>query len=167
MNAALAAQASPSTSEPSRPVSSAACFAPIWRRSWRWAVLFGAASTIRTALDWLAPPSDFQTRSTISTAVGVGLLLIVSFHASLRSGSLRDGLLSAVATAGLGGLIGAAGAAVLLAAWHDPATMEAIARSGGLWEVLTFPVLLLIPAVVVGTLGGLAGTAAARWRRGA
>lgn len=167
MNAVLASQLSSSGSRPPRSGSSAPFFAPIWRRSWLWATLFGAAFTIRTALDWLAPPADFQTRSTISTAVGVALLLMASFHASLRSGSLTAGLLSSVATAGLGGLIGAAGAACLLAAWHDPATMQAIAHSGGLGEVFTFPVMLLIPAVVVGTLGGLAGAAAARWRRGA
>ncbi len=165
MNAAFASPAASPGPPWAGSRRSARFYGRVWRGSRLWAALFGAAFIIRTALDWFAPPTDFQTRAAISTALGVGLLLAASFHASVRSGSVTGGVLSSVVTAGLGGLIGAAGAACLLAGWHDPATLRAIERSGGLGEVFTLPVMLLMPGVVFGTVGGLVGSAAARWRR--
>ena len=40
-------------------------FGFVWRDAHLWAVLFGAAVVARTAMDWVAPPSDFQTRSAV------------------------------------------------------------------------------------------------------
>src|ERR1700681_4082737 len=50
-----------------------------------WAALFGAAFVVRTAFDWLRPPLDFHTRSTVSTALGSGILVAAGLWASWRS----------------------------------------------------------------------------------
>jgi hypothetical protein len=136
----------------------------VWRSARLWAVLFAAAFIARTALDWLAPPIDFHVRATVSTTVGVGLLLSAGLLASLRSGSLYAGTLAGVAATAIGALISALGAAGLLAIWHDAGTMAAIRASGGLGEVFELPVMMVFPGAVLGTMGGLVG-ATIKWRR--
>lgn len=129
-----------------------------------WAVLFGAAFVARTALDWLAPPLDFHTRSTVSTAVGVGILVASGLWASWRSGSFVAGTVAGLATAAIGALISVIGAAGLLAIWHDAETMAAIRGSGGLGEVFELPLMMILPGVVLGTIGGLVGATIKRLR---
>ena len=65
-----------------------------------------------------------------------------------------------MATTALGSLLSTVGALILFAVWHDPATMQAIDGSGGLGEVFFLPVMLIIPGTLLGTIGGVAGTAA-------
>jgi hypothetical protein len=55
-------------------------------------------------------------------------------------------------------------AAILLAIWHDPQTQRAIIGSGGLGEVFMLPFMMVIPAVIVGTIGGAAGSLSRRLR---
>ena len=129
-----------------------------------WAVLFGAAFVTRTALDWLAPPLDFHTRSTVSTVVGVGILVASGLWASWRSGSFVAGTVAGLATAAIGALISVIGAAGLLATWHDAETMAAIRGSGGLGEVFALPLMMILPGVVFGTIGGLVGATIKRLR---
>lgn len=131
----------------------------IWRDSRVWGFLFASVFLARTALDWFAPPADFQVRSTVSTAVGIGLLLLAGFRASRRSGSVAAGAAAGVAAAGLAAVLSVAGAAALLAARHDPAVMTAIQASGGLSEVFELPALMVVPGLVLGTLGGLTAVA--------
>jgi len=135
-------------------------FGYVVRSVWIWAALFGAAGVARTALDWFIPTHDFSVRSAISTYVGIGLLLFTGFWSAWRSGSVASGPLSATAVVLIGELIDTAVAALMLALFHDPRTMSAIEASGGLGEVFTLPILLIVPAVVLGTLGGAFGAAA-------
>ena len=122
-------------------------------------VLFGAAFVARTALDWLAPPADFHTRANVSTEVGVGILLATGFWAAWRSSSFVGGTIAGVSAAVIGAGLSLAGAAALLAVRHDPQTMAAIRGSGGLGEVFTMPVMMVLPGLLLGTVGGLAGAA--------
>ena len=124
--------------------------------------LFGAAVVARTALDWFAPPLDFHTRASVSTELGAGILLATGFWAAWRSGSFVAGIVAGVATAVIGAVISIAGAAVLLAIWHDPGTLAAIRGSGGLGEVFTLPVMMVLPGLLLGTVGGIAGAAGKR-----
>jgi hypothetical protein len=121
--------------------------------------LFGAAFVARDALDWFAPPSDFHARATVSTELGVGILLATGFWAAWRSRSFVGGTIAGVAAAVIGAGVSLVGAAVLLAIWHDPQTMAAIRGSGGLGEVFTMPVMMVLPGLLLGTVGGLAGAA--------
>ena len=127
-----------------------------------WAVLFGGAALTRTALDWFAPPSDFHIRSAVSTALGVGILLAAGLGASWRSRSLAAGTCAGVATAVFGAAISTTGAAALLAIRHDAQTMAAIRGSGGLGEVFVLPVMMILPGVLLGTVGGVAGGTVAK-----
>lgn len=136
-----------------------------WRNNRLWAVLFSAAFVARTALDWLVPTADFHVRATTSTALAIGILLCAGFWGAWRSGSLRAGALAGVATtliAAVISIISASGAAALLAVWHDQQTLAAIQGSGGLEEVFTLPVTMVVPGACLGALGGMFGSAARR-----
>jgi hypothetical protein len=128
-----------------------------------WGLVFGVAVVARTALDWFAPPTDFHARATVSTALGVGILLTAGLAASWRSGSVAAGALTGAVTAALGAIISMAGAAALLTIWHDSQTMAAIRGSGGLGEVFALPLLMLFPGALLGAFGGGFGAALSRW----
>jgi len=123
-------------------------------------VLFGGAFVARTALDWLQPPAEFHTRSLISTLVAMSILLVWGTIASWKSGTILAGGLSGVATTALAALMSTIGTLLLLAIWHDPATLQAIEGSGGLSEVFSLPVMLIVPGVLLGAIGGVVGTVA-------
>jgi hypothetical protein len=134
------------------------------RRVRIWAVLFAAAFITRTALDWLAPPVDFHTRSMVSSCLGIGLLLATGLWASMRSGSFLTGTCAGVAATAIGAAISVIGAAGLLAFWHDSSTLAAIRGSGGLGEVFELPVMMILPGAVLGTIGGIVGATITRFR---
>jgi hypothetical protein len=125
-----------------------------------WGALFGVAIVVRTALDWFAPTQDFSVRSAISTYVGIGLLLATGFWSAWRSGSMRSGPLSSMLAASIGSLISVIGATGMLVFFHDARTMNAIAGSGGLSEVFTMPLAMVVDGLVLGTIGGALGAAA-------
>jgi hypothetical protein len=124
------------------------------------ALLFSGAFVARTALDWLQPPTDFHTRSMISTLVATSILLVSGFFASWKSGRGLAGGLSGVVTTALAAVTSTIGALGLLAIWHDPTTLHAIEGSGGLSEVFFLPVMVIVPGVFLGTIGGVVGTVA-------
>ncbi|MEO8077081.1 MAG: permease prefix domain 2-containing transporter, partial [Acidobacteriota bacterium] len=113
----------------------------VWRSTGLWACLFGGAFVVRTALDWLAPPVTFGSRSTVSTLLGVTILLVAAARMGWRSGSFLTGSIAGLTIAALGAVVSIGGDAALLAFWHDPATMSAIRNSGGLDEVFILPIL--------------------------
>jgi hypothetical protein len=126
--------------------------------------LFGAAFIARTAMDWLAPTVDFHARSMVSTWLGIGILLFAGFAAGRRSGSIAAGTALGLATTAVGAAISIIGTAALLATWHDPGTMAAIRGSGGLSEVFTLPITMVVPGAAFGTVGGVAGAIVRRLR---
>jgi hypothetical protein len=136
----------------------------VWRDARVWAALFAAACIVRTAMDWFDPPVDFSARSSASTSIGVGILFLAGAWAARRSGSVMAGTVAGVATALLAAFVSIAGAALLLAVWHDPETLAAIRGSGGVGEVFTMPVAMVLPGLLLGTIGGSVGAAIARLR---
>ncbi len=48
------------------------------------------------------------------------------------------------------------------AIWHDPQTMSAAAGSGGIDEVYVLPFMMIVPALIVGTLAGAIGSVGRR-----
>lgn len=131
----------------------------LWRDNRAWAALLSGSFLARTALDWLVPTIEFHTRSTMSTAVSAGILLSAGFWAERRSHALLAGALAGIATTLIAAIISVIGAASLLAMWHDPQTRAAIQSSGGLEEVFTLPVMMVVPGAFLGVLGGLVGAA--------
>ena len=128
-----------------------------WRSNRLWAVLLSGSFIARTATDWLVPTDDFAVRSAISTACTAGILLCAGFWAAWRSSSVRAATYAGIATSVMAAMISLAGAAFLLIIWHDPATFAAIERSGGLTEVFTLPLILVIPGALLSTVGGILG----------
>jgi hypothetical protein len=122
-----------------------------------WAALLGAATIARTAFDWLVPTVDFQTRSTVSTVLAIGVLSLAGFSAAWRSRSPWIGAFAGVQSAALAAAISVAGTIVILIRFHDPATLAAIRGSGGLPEALTLPVVLIVPGALLGAVGGVVG----------
>ncbi len=133
-----------------------------WRATWVWAAMLSAAFLARTAYDWLVPASDFQTRSAVTTYVGVSMLLTAAFWGAWRSKSVLAGVALAVLASQVAAVFSAAGVGVLLAIWHDPVTLGAIDGSGGLWEAFTLPFFLIVPAIVMGALGSALGAVTRR-----
>jgi hypothetical protein len=137
-------------------------FGLVLRRTWIWAALFAGSFVGRNALDLLLPTTDFSNRSQVSTALTAGILLAAGFRTGLRSGSYvagaAAGLVTTIAAAGLS----LAGSGVLLTIWHDPGTLTVISGSGGLAEGFLLPILLILPGVAIGTVGGAMGVTA-RW----
>jgi hypothetical protein len=121
------------------------------------AALFALVFLTRTVLDWRSPTSDFHARSTATTLLSAGIFLIAGFRAGVRSRTFLGGTVSGLVTAVFALPIQLVGAAILLVIWHDPATWTAIDGSGGLGEVFTLPLFIVIPAMILGTLGGICG----------
>lgn len=120
------------------------------------AALFSAQFLFRTALDWFLPPVHFYFRSTVSTALGVSTLVAAGFWAAWRLGSFAAGAVAGTLAAGIASIVSIAGAAVMLAFWHDPRTMAAIRASGGFAEVLSLPLFMILPGALLGAFGGAA-----------
>ena len=121
------------------------------------AALFGAEFLARVGLDWFAPPADFHARASATTALAAGTLLAAGFCAAWRSGVFTAGFVAGLLTAGLASVISIVGVVALLVVWHDPQTMAAIRGSGGLEEVFTLPLLIIVPGILLGGAGGVAG----------
>ena len=137
----------------------------IFRTALPWAALFAAAYVARTVLDWFVPTTDFYVRASVSTYIALGILLTASVWAAWRDGHVLSGTVAGAATTLLAAMISIAGAALLYAMWHDEQTQAAIRRSGGLEEVFVLPVMLVIPGLVVGTVGGVVGALLGHWTR--
>ena len=135
-----------------------------WRRAQPWAILLAVAFIARTAIDWRVPTTDFGSRSALSTTLDVGILLLAGFWAGVRSGSFAAGPAIGVVASVVAAPIKIVGVALLLARWHDPATMAAIHNSGGLAEVFELPLLMFVPAVLLGSIGGSLGALRGRMR---
>lgn len=136
----------------------------LWRSTWAWAALLSALWVGRGVLDALVPPASFYTRSQFSTWSAVAIFTIIGFRAAWRgrafTGSVPESLASSVAavisTQITANLMNFVGILVFLAIWHDPQTMAASARSGGLGEAFFLPIVITFPASVLAILGGTA-----------
>jgi hypothetical protein len=134
----------------------------VWRATWAWAALFSGASLARTAYAWLVPTTDFATRAALSTWLGVSVLFIVAAWAAWRSRSFVAGPLVAAITSQVAAVMSVVAAAILYTIWHDVETQRAIAVSGGIGEIFVLPFMMIIPALIVGTVGGAMGMAVRR-----
>jgi hypothetical protein len=129
----------------------------VWRATGLWSLIFAGSFVARAAYDWRVPTTDFAARSAITTAIGVTTLLCAAFWTSWRARSVAAGITIAAITSQLAAVISAVGVTALIAVWHDARTLEAIAGSGGLFEAFSLPFMMIVPALVLGTIGGMLG----------
>lgn len=128
------------------------------RASWIPGVLVGATLAVRYVIDTLAPVTYtagvVQVRSQIMSYVMIAIFSLGATSAVWRTGYFRTGLLVGVSSGLIGGILSIASTGMLLAIWHDPATMSAWRMSGGLDEALYGVPLMLLP---IGAVTGAAG----------
>ena len=134
----------------------------LWRATFIWALVFSAAFVARTAYDWFVPTTDFYARSAFTTYFAFSVWFLAGAWAAWRSGSFFAGPVVTAVTTLVAALFSVAGASVLLAIWHDPQTLDAAAGSGGLDEVYALPFMMIVPALIIGTLGGAIGSVSRR-----
>jgi hypothetical protein len=128
------------------------------RASWAWGTLMGAALVIRYLLDTLVPPADYWMRATVLTWTILAACLLAGFVTSWRTRSVRAGMLASSTAAMIGAMMSIAGAAMLLAIWHDPATLEEWLRSGGVDEALIdVPLKIVALGITLGSIGAALG----------
>jgi hypothetical protein len=129
----------------------------LWRASWMWGFAIGAALIVRYLFDTLSPVTNFVERSTILTQAIATIFGAAAFWNTWRTDRVRTGILVAFVAAVIGGVVSSVGSGVLLAIWHDPATLRAWQNSGGLDEAFVVVPILLIPiSLVCGTAGAAA-----------
>jgi hypothetical protein len=128
------------------------------RASWLWGGILGAALVVRYLLDTLVPPTDYFLRATIVTYTIMASCLLTGFSSAWRGRSMRAGIVISFSAATIGALISIVGTGVMLAIWHDPATLDAWRRSGGLQEAfIDVPLKLVAIGVTLGFGGALFG----------
>jgi hypothetical protein len=90
-----------------------------------------------------------------------GHCLSTGFSAAWRTRSMRAGVLTSFSAATMGALFSIVGTGLMLAVWHDPATLDAWRRSGGLDEAfIDVPLKLIALGVAIGALGAVLGDSA-------
>ena len=128
------------------------------RASWAWGTVMGAALVFRYLLDTLVPPADYWMRATILTWTILGVCMLAGFVTAWRTRSMRAGVLASTTAATIAAIVSIAGAAIMLAIWHDPATLGEWRRSGGLDEAfIDVPLKIVALGVTVGSLGAALG----------
>jgi len=128
------------------------------RASWAWGTVMGAALVFRYLLDTLVPPADYWMRATILTWTILGVCMLAGFVTAWRTRSMRAGVLASTTAATIAAIVSIAGAAIMLAIWHDPATIGEWRRSGGLDEAfIDVPLKIVALGVTVGSLGAALG----------
>jgi hypothetical protein len=135
------------------------------RASWVWGAVMGGALVVRYLFDTRAPVSDYRMRATVLTYTIMAACLSAGFGAAWRTRSMRAGVLTSFTAAAMGALLSIAGAGVMLAIWHDPATLEEWRRSGGLDETfIDVPLKVVALGVAIGIVGAVLGKAVAKSR---
>src|SRR5262245_35874686 len=130
----------------------------LWRASWIWAVLFSGACVARQAVDLFVPTHDFIFRSHVTTYTGIALMAATSFWSAWRAGSFASGVVVTVVMSQIAAVLSVAGDTLLLAIWHDPATLKAAADSGGIAEAYVMPFIMIVPALMVGSVAAAVGS---------
>jgi hypothetical protein len=129
----------------------------VWRATWLWAVLFSGAFVARQAWDVFVPTHDFVFRSELTTYTGVALLAATAFWIAWRSASFAAGMILTILMSQIAAVMSVIGVTALLAIRHDAATLQAAADSGGIEEAYILPFIMVIPALIVGSVGSVAG----------
>jgi len=129
----------------------------LWRATWVWAVAFAVAALLRDAMDRFDPPQSYYLRSQVTTFTAIALFAAAGFFGARRTQSFVGGALSGTAMGLIAAVITVTASAVMLAIAHDSATMDAIARSGGLGETFILPFVIVVPGTVFATIAAVLG----------
>ena len=130
----------------------------LFRASWTWGSILGAALVIRYLFDTLAPPADYKMRAQILTYTVMAVCALPGFYGAWRARSMPAGILISISVATIGAVLSILGTGAMLTIWHDPATLDAWRRSGGLDEaLLDVPLKLVAIGATLGFAVALCG----------
>src|SRR4029453_18923502 len=126
------------------------------RATWAWGAVVGAALVVRYLFDTLVPVTDYLMRSRTLTYTIMAACLLAGFSTAWRTRSIRAGVLISFSSATIGALFSIVGAGVMLAIWHDPATLDewrgSRGRGGGFIDV---PLKVVTVGAAIGIAGAL------------
>jgi hypothetical protein len=123
-----------------------------------WGAVVGTALVVRYMMDTHVPVTDYKMRATALTYTIMAVSLLAGFSASWRTRSMRGGVFTSFSAAAIGAILSIAGTAVMLAIWHDAATLDAWRHSGGLDEAfIDVPIKVVAIGTAIGLAGALAG----------
>jgi hypothetical protein len=138
------------------------------RFAWRqglWALAVAALFEARTAWDWFVPTTNFVPRSEMTTLVTIATLLVIGASSTMRTRSFKAGIVS-TATALIGSaLICSVVTTLMYWYWHSAELIAAIDRSGGLSEVYSLPIMLIVPGTLIGAFGAFVASMSHRQKR--
>jgi len=130
----------------------------VGRFAWRiglWALALAALYVGRVAYDWFVPTSNFAPRAEVTTLTMVSTLLVIGASSTLRTQSVRSGIVSTASALTLAAAIDAVACAFIYWNWRNPELIAAIRASGGLQEVFTLPIIVIVPGTLIGSIGAL------------
>ena len=133
-----------------------------------WALLFALALVVRAAADAFVPTDSFATRAAVTRYVAVNIWLSAGFACGWRTASLTGAIVGGGITAVLACLLVYAGTAAILGVVvvsGNDAAWVSIQRSGGVAEMFVLPVLAVVPAMALATIGGAAALLTRRVHR--
>jgi len=122
-------------------------------RIWAWGLVLAALYVSRMAYDWFVPTSNFAPRAEVTTLIMISTLLVVGASSTLRTRSIRAGVISTASALIVSAVLSAMALAFIYMNWRSPAMLAAIQGSGGLTEAFTMPIIMIIPGTIVGAIG--------------
>ena len=129
----------------------------LWRATWVWAVVMAAAAVLRDVFDQFDPPQSYHLRSMVTTYTAIALFASAGFFGARRTRSFVGGAVAGFAIGVIAAVITVIASALMLAVAHDPRTMHAIARSGGLDEQFILPFVIVVPGTMFATIAAAVG----------
>jgi hypothetical protein len=139
----------------------------VGRFAWRqalWALVLATVFEARTAYDWFVPTTNFRPRSEVTTYMMISVLLVIGASSTMRTRSFKAGVVSTISALIGSAVICTAVTAFMYFNWRSPELIAAIQGSGGLAEVFTLPIMLIVPGTIVGAIGASIAFASGRSR---
>ena len=130
--------------------------AQVSRFAWRtaaWGMILAALFISRTAYDWFNPTTNFAPRAELTTLTMMATLLAIGASSTLRSRSIQAGIAATTTALMLSALLCTIATGVMYSLWKSAELVAAIEGSGGLTEVFTLPLILIVPGTALGALG--------------
>jgi len=126
------------------------------RFAWRpglWAIFLAAAYISRTAFDWFVPTTNFVPRAEATTLVMISTLLVIGASSTLRSQSIGAGIVATASALIMSAAMCTIATTLMYVGWQSPQLIDAINSSGGLAEVYSLPIMLIVPGTAIGAFG--------------
>ncbi len=131
--------------------------------SWVWGTVMGSALVTRYLLDTLVPPADYTMRASVLSWTILGVCMLAGFLTAWRTRSMGAGVLATATAATIAAVISIVGAAMMLAVWHDPVTLDEWRRGGGVDEALIdVPLKVIAFGITMGIVGAALGKGTTR-----